>query len=75
MAASEFGMSAYSHAPSSTGPLTRPSEMVERRAGSPIGVSRSRSGKGILKIRTPEEEEEDEEQQRVHHHTPPSYAH
>lgn len=58
------------------GPLTRPSEMLEKRAGSPIGVGRTRSGKGILKIRTPEEEQQEEaDSDSRSFHTPPSYAH
>lgn len=39
------------------GALAKPSEALENRAGSPIGVGRTRSRKGILEIRTPEEEQ------------------
>jgi hypothetical protein len=72
---SEYGFTSYTHSNTATGPLTRPSEMVEKRAGSPTrgAGGKTRSGKGILKIRTPEEEEDEEN--RIDHRTPPSYAH
>lgn len=69
----------YSHPAPAAGPLTRPSEMLEKRAGSPIAVGsvgRTRSGKGILKIRTPEEEQEETDSENdKSFRTPPSYAH
>lgn len=65
----------HSHPAPAVGPLTRPSEMLEKRAGSPIAVGRTRSGKGILKIRTPEEEQEETDDEERNSRTPPSYAH
>lgn len=69
--------SSYTRPAPSIGPLTRPSEMLETRAASPVtSHGRTRSGKGILKIRTPEEEQEDaENDDKSFHRTPPSYAH
>lgn len=70
---------------------TRPAEMAERRinmptpphAPLPSSVNRTRSGKGVVTIRTPAEEEEEEEQkvhaaatasdQHAGHHSPPDY--
>lgn len=67
----------YTRPAPAVGPLTRPSEMLEnsRRAGSPIAVGRTRSGKGVVQIKTPEEEQEDTDDEERKYRTPPSYAH